>query len=82
MFNVAQSREFSGFQKIPEKIPEKKRYRVLKSYQIINDDKVKIIEKDFVTETKMETLETFWNSRDLNFSTKKKSVTFFKSSKK
>ena len=82
MFNVAQSREFSGFQKIPEKIPEKKRYRVLKSYQIINDDKVKNIENDFVTEMKMETLETFWNSRDLNFSTKKKSVTFLKSSKK
>ena len=82
MFNVVQSREFSGFQKIPEKIPEKKRYRVLKSYQIINDNKLKNIENDFVTETKMETLETFWNSRDLNFSTKKKSVTFFKSSKK
>jgi hypothetical protein len=82
MFNVAQSREFSGFQKTPEKIPGKKRYRVLKIYQIINDDKVKNIENYFVTETKMETLETFWNSRDLNFSTKKKSVTFLKSSKK
>ena len=42
MFNVAQSREFSGFQKTPEKIPEKKSIEYLKFTKSLMMTKLKI----------------------------------------